>query len=266
MEFSNVRSALARAQGKRRRTTAGVAVCAALLAAVVPSVGAQQATVAASTPDVTPATQAPSTPGQAAGQTLAEMAADADAIAVVRVQQTEYARTRSFPSSGWALLEVLVPYRGVEKGDLLEVTERGLGEQRCYYPELGTWQFEGDRFFVFLKKGEGETWRGRAPACRLPVLVDESNRFLLRYPVKGLSIADPEAVEEVQFNDPAARVDAADFTRARVRELEEYYLATRVVSDDPLAPPDLVYEYTRGISLANVRRMMKSGNQKSGAN
>ena len=62
------------------------------------------------------------------------------------------------------------------------------------------------------------------------MLVDKSNRFLLRYPVQGLSIEDPEAVEEVQFNDPAARVDAADFTRAKVRELEEYYLATRVVS------------------------------------
>ena len=149
-----------------------------------------------------------------------------------------------------------------ERGELLEVTERGLGEQRCYYPELGTWQFEGDRFLVFLQKADNDTWRGRAPACRLPVLVDESNRFLLRYPIKGLTIEDRTVVETVEYNDPAARVDASDFTSAQVRELENFYLATRVVSSDPLAPPDLVYQYTRGISLANVRRLMGRDNKR----
>ncbi|MEM6936579.1 MAG: hypothetical protein AAF552_08990, partial [Pseudomonadota bacterium] len=186
------------ARGSR---TASVMLAAGLMlvAAMAPCVWAQS-TVVAGKPGGDTTTPTPPPPSAAAGQTLAAMAAGADAIAVVRVAQTEYARTRAFPSSGWALLEVLVPYRGVEKGQLLEVTERGLGEQRCYYPELGTWQFEGDRFFVFLKKGEGDTWRGRAPACRLPVLVDDANRFLLRFPVEGLKIEEEGVVEEVQFN------------------------------------------------------------------
>jgi len=182
-----------------------------------------------------------------AGQTLSEMARDADAIAVVRVDLTEYQKTRAFPSSGFALLQVLVAYRGVERGDQLQVTERGLGERRCYYPELGTWQFEGDRFLVFLKKGDNETWRGTAPACRLPVLVDGNHQFVLRYPIKGLIIEDPAVIETVDFADPASRVDASDFTRQKIAELESYYQANRVVSDDPLAPPDLVYQYSKGI-------------------
>ncbi|MEM7705126.1 MAG: hypothetical protein AAF358_06205 [Pseudomonadota bacterium] len=255
MKYFRTNNAGAVANSSPWRAGAILAASLTLVAVVAPGVWAQSTGVTGGPGgDATTPTQPP--PSAAAGQTLAAMAAGADAIAVVRVAQTEYARTRAFPSSGWALLEVLVPYRGVEKGQLLEVTERGLGEQRCYYPELGTWQFEGDRFFVFLKKGEGDTWRGRAPACRLPVLVDDANRFLLRFPVEGLKIDEEGVVEEVQFNDPAARVDASDFTRAKIRELEDFYLATRVVSDDPLAPPDLVYQYTRGITLANVRRLM----------
>ncbi|MEM1092314.1 MAG: hypothetical protein AAGI67_18145 [Pseudomonadota bacterium] len=256
MHYFRTQIAQARPARSLTRTSAMLAAGLTLAAAMAPGVWAQS-TVVAGKPGTDATTQTQPPPSAAAEQTLAAMAADADAIAVVRVTQTEYARTRAFPSSGWALLEVLVPYRGVEKGQILEVTERGLGKQRCYYPELGTWQFEGDRFFVFLKKGEGDTWRGRAPACRLPVLVDDANRFLLRFPVEGLKIEEEGVVEEVQFNDPAARVDASDFTRAKIRELEDFYLATRVVSDDPLAPPDLVYQYTRGITLANVRRLTK---------
>ncbi len=211
-----------------------------------------------------PATEAPTiAPAPAlalakppAGRTLAQMAADADAIAVVRVNLTEYQKTRKFPSSGFALLEVLVPYRGVTKGQVLEVTERGLGDTRCYYPELGTWQIEGDRFLAFLKRGENDTWRGHAPACRLPVLVDGNHQFVLRHPIKGLRVDDASAIKKVVYADPAARVDASDFTRAKIDELETYYQATRVVSNDPLAPPDVVYQYSQGIYLHDVRRLM----------
>ncbi|MFK7955146.1 MAG: hypothetical protein AB8B96_03550 [Lysobacterales bacterium] len=196
------------------------------------------------------------------GLTLAQMSADADAIAVVRVSLTEYQKTRNFPSSGFAMLEVLVPYRGVKKGQTLQVTERGLGDTRCYYPELGTWQFEGDRFLAFLKRGDNDTWRGRAPGCRLPVLVDASHQFVLRHPIKGLEIEDSAVIQTVDYADPAARVDASDFTRAKINELENYYRASRVISTDPLAPPDLVYEYSQGITLSNVRRLMTSPDSK----
>ncbi len=190
------------------------------------------------------------------GQTLSEMAADADAIAVVRVNLTEYQKTRAFPSSGWALLEVLVAYRGVSRGDKLEVREKGLGDQRCYYPELGAFQFEGDRFLVFLKRSEGETWRGQAPACRLPVLVDSKNQFALRYPVKGLVIEDPSVIRAIEFVDPASRVDASDFTQSQIQQLKTFYQAKRVISDDPLAPPDLVFQYSQGLYLSDVRRLI----------
>ncbi|MEM9531888.1 MAG: hypothetical protein AAGA23_13330 [Pseudomonadota bacterium] len=192
-----------------------------------------------------------------ASATLAELAAEADVIAVVQVTQTDYEKTRSFPSSGWALLKVLVPYRGVARGDVLEVTEKGLGDFRCYYPELGTWQFEGDRFLVFLRRAGEDSFRGRAPGCRIPVLVSDDNRYWVRYPVDNLNIEDEGVIQEVSYVDPAARIDASDFTRARLAALESDYLARRVESDDPLAPPDLIYEYTRGITLSDARRLMK---------
>lgn len=191
--------------------------------------------------------------------TLAELAADADLIAVVRVRDAQYERIRDFPSAGYAYLEVLIAYKGTQKGSVIEVQEKGLGEDKCYYPELGTWQFEGDRFLVFLKRGKGKAvYRGRAPGCRLPVLVTADNRYALRYPVRGLRIDSPDAVQPIDYLDPAAYVDAADFTSAGIQELESYYQARRVVPDDPLAPPSLKYVYTLGVPISRLRELLAS--------
>ncbi len=196
-------------------------------------------------------------PGAAAADaTLAQLAARADVIALVRVMETDYEKIRSFPSSGWALLKVLIPYKGVARDDILEVTEKGLRDSACYYPELGVWQFEGDRFLVFLRAGDKDTYRGNAPGCRIPVLVTQDNSYAIRAPLPGLTL-DPDRVIDVEYADPAAYVDAGDFTRAQIRELEQVYLARPVEDRDPFAPPQKKYVYTPGIPLSQLRDMLQ---------
>ncbi len=199
-----------------------------------------------------------SAPAPTGAETLAELAAAADLIAVVRVERTDYLKTRGFPSGGSAFLKVLIPYRGAARDDWLEVTEQGLRDDACYYPEPGAFEFEGSRFLVFLKRAPGAagTYRGRAPGCRLPVLVTAANGYALRYPVAGLEVNDPDAVAELSYVDPAAYVDAADFTSAQLRELTEVWQARAVPSDDPLAPPRARYVYTRGIPIERLRALM----------
>ncbi|MDX1569249.1 MAG: hypothetical protein R3200_02100 [Xanthomonadales bacterium] len=189
---------------------------------------------------------------------LAELADEADLIAVVRVEQVDYEKTRSFPSSGSAFLEILIPYKGdVARGDWIEVKEQGLAESACYYPEPDPFVFEGARFLVLLRADpkEEEVYRGVAPACRIPVLVTSENRYAVLYPVKGLDLPE-ELAERQTYADPAAVVDATDFTRAQIEELETDYQA-EPVERGPFEPNNLLYTYTRGIPLGEVRRLMQ---------
>ena len=192
------------------------------------------------------------------GRSLAEMAAEADLIAVVRVEQTDYQKTRDFPSLGTAFLKILIPYKGTSRDEIIEVSEKGLADDACYYPEPGVWQFEGDRFLAFLKKSADgkDSYRGRAPGCRMPVLVTEDNRYAVRYPIRGLEIKDPGVVTQLKYADPAAFVNAADFTSAQIDELVNYYHARRVEEEDPLAPPRIIYVYTLGIPISRMRALM----------
>ncbi len=211
------------------------------------------------------ATLAP-TVAQDRDPSLTELAAAADLIAVARVEQVDYQKTREFPSSGSAFLKILIPYKGAAKGDWIEVVERGLAADACYYPEPGVWDFEGARFLVLLNKSgpNKDTYRGRAPGCRLPVLVTADNRYALRVPVAGLRLGETDAATELEFADPAAFVDASDFTRAELDELVSVYRARRVEPDDPLAPPRDLYVYTRGIPIERVRELMFPPRQAAG--
>ncbi len=196
-------------------------------------------------------------PAAGADQSLAELAASADLIAVAQVERTDYSKTRGYPSAGSALLKILSAYKGAARGDWIEVTERGLGADACYYPEPSVFDVEGDRFLVFLNRtGSGAAYRGRAPGCRLPVLVTDDNRYALRYPVAGLRIDDPDAVVELRYADPAAIVDAGGLTDAQRERLVAEFHARPLADDDPLAPPRELFVYTRGVPITRVRALM----------
>ena len=193
-----------------------------------------------------------------AAPSLAELAEEADLIAVARVEQVDYEKTRSFPSAGSAFLEILIPYKGdVAQGDWIEVKEKGLADSACYYPEPDPFAFEGARFLVLLRADpkEKEVYRGVAPGCRIPVLVTQENRYAVLYPVEGLDL--PEDLAERQtYADPAAVVDATDFTRDQIEALEKDYRA-EPVERGPYEPNHLLYTYTLGIPLGEVRRLMR---------
>ncbi|MEM9302687.1 MAG: hypothetical protein AAGE01_11275 [Pseudomonadota bacterium] len=187
--------------------------------------------------------------------TVPELAAEADMIALVVVEQVDYQRTRGFPSSGSAFLRVLIPYRGIEKGTWIEVKEKGLGDEKCYYPEPDPYAFEGARFLVMLRETDKpEVYMGVAPGCRIPVLVTDINGYAVRYPVDDLEIPE-ELARDFTFNDPAAIVDASDFTSMQLEDLETRFRA-KPVETGPFEPSTGEYTYTRGVDLSDFRRLM----------
>lgn len=197
-----------------------------------------------------------STTAPPAQKTLAELFQSADLAAVVRVEQTDYEKTRSFPSSGWALLQVLIPYKGTERGEIIEVVEQGLALDACYYPELAPLQFEGDRYLIFVNKDPTRpVFRGRAPACKIPVAVTDTAEYAVIAPIDGIALP-AEAVQTVRYSDPAAFVDATEFSRARRQALETRYHATLVEADPPI-PGQYRYVYTKGLPISTLRPLLK---------
>ena len=183
----------------------------------------------------------------------ATLAEESDLVAVAVVEQADYQKTRSFPSSGSAFLKLLIVYKGDEQaGDWIEVKEKGLGDEKCYYPEPNPFVFEGARFFVFLRK-ENDVYRGVAPGCRIPLYVTDANQYAVRYPVDGLDIPE-QAAQKLTFTDPAAVVEAGDFTSAQITELTETYHA-ELIPTGPYEPNLQNYRYTMGVPLTDFRRM-----------
>ena len=194
--------------------------------------------------------------GASHAATLEQLADEADLVAIAIVEQVDYEMTRSFPSSGSAYLRILIPYKGIQSGEWIEVREKGLADNACYYPEPDPFSFEGARFLVMLRKDPKEkgVYHGIKPTCMVPVLVTAGNEYAVRYPVLGLDLP-ADAVEQMQFADPAAVVDATDFTRAEVTELVETYQA-EPVETGPYEPNTQLYAYTRGIPLSHIRQLM----------
>jgi hypothetical protein len=192
--------------------------------------------------------------------TLASLAERADVIAIAQVTETEYTKVRGFPNAGQAILTVLIPYKGTERGELLQITEEGLEETACYYPEVGPFQFEGDRFLVFLRKQpDKKPLRGRLPGCRIPVLVTQDSRYAVRFPVDGVTLPE-DAVTDIEFSDPSAFIDAGDLSFAEADALEASGYA-RPVESDPFAPNEDQYIYTRGVKISELRRLMFPSSQ-----
>jgi len=196
--------------------------------------------------------------GQAAAPvSLAELAARADLVILAQVKDTDYFRRRDIPVSGSAYLKVLIPYKVprdiLHPADLIEVYEKDLHDQECYFPNPSVFE-EGRRYLLFLKKDPGheKRYRGLPQGCALDVLVGSDNRYALRYPVTGMDISDPlgELALDMTFSDAYAIVDDDELLPAQ----RDAMLGAGQIA--PYDSSDHQWMYTKGVSLAAVRRVM----------
>ena len=195
-------------------------------------------------------------PSRAAGTSavspvsLAELADRADLVVLAQVKDTDYLERRNIPVSGSAYLKVLLPYKTSGPLDILEVYEKGLHPNECYFPNPTVFE-EGRRYLLFLRKDpEKESrFRGMPQGCALDVLVNDQNRYALRFPVDGIELSDPleSLAVKMNFSDGYAVVDDGELLAAERETLRE---AGHIA---PHSPGQWIY--TRGIPLHHVREL-----------
>ena len=189
--------------------------------------------------------------GQAELAQLDQLAANHDVVAIVQQVDIQYQKVREFPNKGYGELRVLIGYKGIDRGTLIEVHEEGLEEYRCYYPDF---ENEGNRYLVFLNHVKNDRFSGTLPACRIPVLVTADNKYALQYPVDGIEL-DADLAQEIDFADPAAYVELADLTFEETSRLTDAELA-RIEETDAYGPAATRLVYTHGIPVDSLRDLL----------
>lgn len=183
---------------------------------------------------------------------LASLAASADLVVLAQVRDTDYRLQRAIPVSGSAYLQVLIRYKSDGPVDLIEVYEKGLHPNECYFPNPTVME-EGRRYLVFLKTDpeDATRYRGLAQGCALDVLVNDQNRYALRYPVNGIILSDPlhEVALDMSFNDGYALVDESDLVPADRDAM--------IAAGDIFRHSQGRWKYTRGVPLSRVRELMR---------
>ena len=110
---------------------------------------------------------------------------------------------------------------------------------------------EGRRYLAFLKFSpdvEGQ-YNGLPGGCKLDVLVSIDNRYVLRYPVNGIELADDllSYASGMDFADEYAYVRDEDITPAERQNL----LAAGYLSGTGER-----FAFTHGIELSVIRKLM----------
>lgn len=177
----------------------------------------------------------------------------ADVVAIAQVVNVDYEQTREINAKGQAFLNVLVPYKGTKRNELLIVSSKGFDDHVCYYPDRGG---EGERFLVFLKNtnNNGE-FHGFNPYCQLQVLLTDTGEFALRYPLEIDFEVDSELVKEIQYNDPNAQIDATEWTGISRNKHQETF-KTQLSEDADMFQKYFYLTYTQGIMIYEIRRLM----------
>lgn len=184
---------------------------------------------------------------------LSELATKADLVAVAQVMDTDYVYTRSFPSEGSAFLKILIAYK-VSRPDeeIIQVYEKGLHPNECYFENPSVFE-EGRRYLVFFRIDPEfpESYRGLAEGCALEIFVSKDNRYVLKYPIEGLDLADKLDVlaTEYDFNDYHALVSEESLAPAKRDDLLERGL---------LVPHQDQFKYTQGIDLTVARNLINA--------
>ena len=201
---------------------------------------------------------------------LAELALKADAVLVAQVKDTDYFYRHDYPVSGSAYLKVLIPYKLENAIDILEINEKGLHENECYFPGPTVFE-EGRRYLLFLKHDpeKPESFRGLDEGCALEILVDKDNRYTLKYPVSGIDLSDSleELARETIFSDPYA-IENEDSLTSTERKfmLEAGLIIPWEAPSGDMEPgvfgvPQKSYQgkqwiYTKAIDLTTIRKLM----------
>ena len=183
----------------------------------------------------------------AAPVSLAELAASADLVVLAQVKDTDYFMQRDIPVSGSAYFKVLIPYKAEGAPDILEVYEKGLHPNECYFPNPTVFE-EGRRYLLFLVKDPevANRYRGLPQGCALEVLVNDRNLYALRYPVDGIALSDPldELAVEMKFSDSYAITDDTELLPSNRDSMRDSGMITSRGSGR--------WIYTRGILLSSV--------------
>lgn len=177
----------------------------------------------------------------------------ADVVAIAQVVNVDYEQTREINAKGQAFLNVLVPYKGTKRNELLIVSSKGFDKHVCYYPDRGG---EGERFLVFLKNSENNgEYHGFNPYCQLQVLLTDTGEYALRYPLEIDFEVDKTLVKEMQYNDPNAQIDATEWTGISRDEHQKTFMTT-LSEDADMFQKFFYLTYTQGIMIYEIRRLM----------
>jgi len=190
---------------------------------------------------------------------LADLAAAADLIVLAQAKDTDYFTRRDIPVSGSAYLKVLIPYKTHYKTDrpqdIIEVYEKGLHANECYFPNPTVFE-EGRRYLLFLKQDPdvATRYRGLPQGCALDVLVNDNNRYALRYPLNGIVLSDPleELATEMTFSDGYAIINDSDLLPVERDAMRS--------AGDIVPHASGQWLYTRGVPLTRIRRLMGAEN------
>ncbi|MFC1775890.1 hypothetical protein ACFL3I_00945 [Pseudomonadota bacterium] len=182
---------------------------------------------------------------------LSELATKADLVAIAQVKDTDYVFTRSFPSEGSAYLKILIAYKANRPGEeIIEVYEKGLHPNECYFENPTVFE-EGRRYLVFFRNDpeDPEIYRGFPEGCALEILVSKDNRYALKYPIKGLNLADKldELATDYDFRDNYALVSEESLSPAERDDL---------LSRGLIVPYQDKFKYTHGIDLTTARKLI----------
>ena len=192
---------------------------------------------------------------------LSELATRADLVALVQVMDTDYVYTRSFPSEGSAFLKILIAYKASRPDqEIIEIYEKGLHSNECYFENPTVFE-EGRRYLVFFRSDpqDPELYRGLAEGCALEIFVSKDNRYVLKYPIEGLELADRlnALAMEFDFNDYHALTSEESLAPAERDDLLERGL---------LVPYQDQFKYTHGIDLTVARKLINAEALKSRKN
>ncbi len=192
---------------------------------------------------------------------LAQRAAESDIVVLAQLDRINYRYRDHFPVGGNVWLRPLRSWKtDLQGNELLAVHEQGLHDSACYFPQPLPWE-ERPRYLLFLVQSDDDetVWRGHPKGCALEVLVTDSHRYAVRWPQAGFGAGhgrDDAALQSLAramtFQGPNSRIDASDLPAHQRRERAESDFMQ--IDGTHLIP-------TRGIELADLRRLMHSGLQ-----
>lgn len=188
---------------------------------------------------------------------FAEATAWADLVAIAQVDDIEYEQIRNLNVKGYAYLNILVAYKDATKGESIAVLASGVEDNACYYPDRIN---EGERFLVFLKKAPGEmqnVYYGYKPFCQLQILLSETGQYILRTPLDNNVIEiDKELIEQHQFSDPHALIDATLWTGTSRKDYASKYQC-KIIETDSTFNKNFHLRYTQGVPIYQIRPLLQ---------